>query len=576
MVESIGNSWLESAIALYFGTFVHEDVAILAGSFLVVEMGLSRTFALIPLYLGIVSGDMLLYGLGRFAQRSTFLQEHLIGRRVKRLGAWLDRNMVLTIVACRVLPGTVTPVFLACGWFGLSARRFFVTTVVSSFIYTAVLLSVVTVLGETLITHLGHMSWAIAAGALAIVGLFAAFKPYWNLLPRVLGSVARQTNPAPRTAGVRHLACRGMPPVHRLHMPASVAERIPPPLFYVPVIAQWIYLGLRKGGLSLPTVTDPLFQAGGLLGESKSDCLSQVGASARPWFAPHVTLRCSPADGCGEKRVDRALALMCEAGLDFPIVTKPDIGWRGFGVRLVPDRDALRSYLSAYPDDEVVILQKYVDFDGEAAIFYVRMPDSEKGEIFSLTFRYFPYVIGDGQSTVRQLIWEDARTNWKSQFHQGIDPLHCGLTPAHLESVPANGKVERLSFIGSNRVGGLYCDGQEYITPELTDRIDQIAKSIPEFYFGRFDTRFESVDALKRGEGFQIIEINGAGAEAINIWDPDMPLHEAYRILFRQQALMFEIARKNLERGFKPIGIRDLYRYQRRQQRLIPQYPPSN
>jgi len=55
-----------------------------------------------------------------------------------------------------------------------------------------------------------------------------------------------------------------------------------------------------------------------------------------------------------------------------------------------------------------------------------------------------------------------------------------------------------------------------------------------------------------------------------------MPLHEAYRILFRQQALMFEIARKNLERGFKPIGIRDLYRYQRRQQRLIPQYPPSN
>jgi signal transduction histidine kinase len=29
---------------------------------------------------------------------------------------------------------------------------------------------------------------------------------------------------------------------------------------------------------------------------------------------------------------------------------------------------------------------------------------------------------------------------------------------------------------------------------------------------------------------------------------------EAYRTLFRQQALMFDIARMNRERGFKPIG----------------------
>jgi len=576
MVESIGSSWLKSVIVLYFGTFLHEDAAILAGSYLFVEMGLSRPAALIPLYLGIVSGDLLLYGFGWISRRSAFLRRLLIGPRVERLGTWLDQNLVLAVVACRVLPGTVAAVFIACGWFGLSFRRFLATTIICSFIYTVALFSIVSVLGEAIITYLGHVSWGIIAGSLVIVGLLAAFKPNWNLLSRMLGKSKGQRFPSAQTGNSALVGCRGMPPVDRLCRPASVAERIPPILFYIPLALQWLYLGVRKGSLTLPTVADPLFQAGGLLGESKSDCLQQVGASARRWFAPFITVKCSTENNPAEKPIDRALAGMQEAGLGFPIVAKPDIGWRGFGVRLIQDGDGLRRYLAGYPENEVVILQKNVDFDGEIAIFYLRMPGTAKGEIFSITFRYFPYVIGDGHSTVSELIGHDVRAKWKSRFHHGAGALHCGLSPELLDSVPKAGKVLRLSFIGSNRIGGLYRDAREYITPALTERIDEIAKAIPEFYFGRFDARFESIDALMRGEAFQIVEINGAGAEAINVWDPDMPLYEAYRILFRQQALMFEIAERNRHRGFEPIGIRDLYRFQQRQLKLIPRYPPSN
>jgi hypothetical protein len=32
----------------------------------------------------------------------------------------------------------------------------------------------------------------------------------------------------------------------------------------------------------------------------------------------------------------------------------------------------------------------------------------------------------------------------------------------------------------------------------------------------------------------------------------------------------------NRKRGFEPIGFKELCRYQQRQQRLIPRYPPSN
>jgi hypothetical protein len=83
--------------------------------------------------------------------------------------------------------------------------------------------------------------------------------------------------------------------------------------------------------------------------------------------------------------------------------------------------------------------------------------------------------------------------------------LHCGLTDEGLESVPAAGTIRRLSFIGSNRVGGLYCDAQPYITPALIDRIDEMGKAIPEFYFGRFEARFDTIEALMSGEDLRIV-----------------------------------------------------------------------
>jgi hypothetical protein len=184
--------------------------------------------------------------------------------------------------------------------------------------------------------------------------------------------------------------------------------------------------------------------------------------------------------------------------------------------------------------------------------------------------------VGDGRSTIRDLIRRDPRANSKADAHLGRDPLHCGVAGLDLDAVPAVDEIVRLSFIGSNRVGGLYRNAEIYITPALTERIDEIAKAIPEFWFGRFDLRFRSVDALMRGEEFSIVEINGAGAEAIHIWDPDMDLWEAYRTLFRQQALMFEVARRNRDRGFEPLRVSELYGFQRRQNRLVVQYPPSS
>ena len=70
--------------------------------------------------------------------------------------------------------------------------------------------------------------------------------------------------------------------------------------------------------------------------------------------------------------------------------------------------------------------------------------------------------------------------------------------------------------------------------------------------------------------------MNGAGAEAIHIWDPELTIGDAYRSLFQQLDIMFDIAALNRARGFKPMTARDLLGMQWKESKLLRAYPASN
>ena len=85
------------------------------------------------------------------------------------------------------------------------------------------------------------------------------------------------------------------------------------------------------------------------------------------------------------------------------------------------------------------MLQRPVHHDGEAGVFYVRIPGEEKGNLYSLTLRYFPYVIGDGKSTLTELIHNDPRTKLRADFYLGGKSNHLGFGKEDLEHVPQEG-----------------------------------------------------------------------------------------------------------------------------------------
>jgi len=571
-------SWGIECLGLFLIPFLHEDVAIFGGSLMIVEHRLPAFLALASLYAGMVSSDLLIFGLGGLARKSPRVRRLLLRPGAERLGQWLGKHAVSMVALARFVPGLTFPVYLGCGFYRVSFVRFFSTTALTAALYLPAVLFLISRFGEAVLSSLGYWSWIVAIALFTLAAVNWIRSPNWQLLLRVSASgtrgLVRRLGVVLNGAG--QISHRGMPALGKLRRKVALAERIPPGLFYLPLGVQWLWLGLRHGSLSLPTLANPNIEVGGLWGESKSGCLAMVGPDQRHWLADYATLRRNRGAATAACDTQRALAVMATTGLAFPVVAKPDIGWRGFGVRLVASADELADYIAGYPQGETLLLQRAIEFEGEAGVLYARMPGATEGTIVSLTFRYFPYVVGDGQRTVRDLILADQRAAWKAGEHFGFDETHVGTAGRELDHVPAPGETVRLSFIGSNRVGGLYRDARAHITPALIRRFDAISRSMPEFYYGRYDVRFASVDRFRQGEDFYIIEINGAGGESINVWDPVMPLSQVYRELFDQQRMLFEIGARNRTRGYRPSGALAMLKSQWRQHRLILQYPPSS
>lgn len=561
---------LMQCLSLFFATFVQEDLAILTGGMMAIDKALPVSVVFLTLMAGIFSGDVIIYSMGWVARKIPWVQRKLINKRVDKARHRLENNLVSTIIFVRMIPGILFPTFIACGFIGISFIRFIITSVAAAAVYTAAALFVIVKLGEVTLPSLGV--WAYVA----IIGsgvLFVIFK-YFKQKKMVAAEEMNENIQVPVQEKIDGNAFLGMPSLKDVTKKVALSEKIPAFLFYSPVGFRWFLLGIRYHSLLLPTVTNPLIEAGGLWGESKSRLMNQIEPEYQKWVAPFTTINV-PENRSTDDLLKDTITAMEKAGLSFPVVVKPDIGWQGYGVRVISNKDELKDYLPEYPKGANLIIQELIPYDGEAGVFFSRQPGEEKGKVISLTLRYYPHVIGDGVSTVAKLMQKDQRTRFKLRFYLGKESLHSGLPEEYITYVPAPGEVFRLAFIGSIRVGGLYRNGIRFITPELQQRFDEIAGSIPEFYFGRFDIKFKSLDTLREGNDFKIFEINGAGAEAIHVWDAETPILKMYKELFRYQSIMFSIAAANRKRGFKPMHAREFYAFTKEYNNLISNYPAS-
>jgi len=317
----------------------------------------------------------------------------------------------------------------------------------------------------------------------------------------------------------------------------------PPYVFYPPVVAYVAYLGIRFRSFTLFTATNPAMPASGFVGESKHEILENLKAAAA--YLPHSTLL---PKGGPQVRLQAALAFMDENTLSFPVVLKPDAGQRGFGVSVVRSLSQMRRYLerATHP----IIVQEYVG-GKEFGLFYVRRPGKACGRIFSITEKQMPVVIGDGRRTLEQLILDDDRAVCMADFY--LEKNANGRNKV----VPSGEKVQ-LVELGTHCRGAIFLDGSYAVTPALEQAIDTIVRAFDGFYFGRFDIRVPSLDDFIAGRNLKVIELNGVTSEATHIYDPKHSLWDAYRTLFRQWRIAFEIGAANRARGARVSSAKEL------------------
>jgi membrane protein DedA with SNARE-associated domain len=490
-------------------TFISEDLTCIATGALIAagKIGfLPGAFACVA---GIYFGDLLLYFAGRLIGRPILrwkpLSTLLTKEKLDAASLWLERRGAGVIILSRFTPGLRLPTYVAAGLLKTRFWTFSLHFLVAALLWTPALVGAAALLGKSL----PHLSFAGPA-ILLLAAPLRKLRPNWQTRRRLLGWFRRRTR----------------------------WEFWPAWMAYTPVVPYILFQGIRHRSLTLFTAANPGIPSGGFVGESKSAILANLDRV--PDFI--LVSQALPKT----MRIRAAINFVTEHRLSFPIVLKPDVGERGTGVAIVRNDLELASYLAVAGGDTIV--QKYVG-GMEFGIFYYRFPGQSEGRIFSITKKRFPVVVGNGSSTIAELVLGDERA-------VRLSSLYLARIKRSPEDIPAAGESVSLAELGSHCRGAVFLNGAAMETGALRSAVDSVARKFSGFYFGRFDVRTESVEQLQRGQ-FEVLELNGVSAEPTHIYDPSVTLRDAYRALFHQWRIAFEIGAINRQQGHQPMSLRE-------------------
>jgi hypothetical protein len=302
-------------------------------------------------------------------------------------------------------------------------------------------------------------------------------------------------------------------------------------LTYIPLYPAWIWYCLRSGSWWFFTASNPTLTFGGFEGESKKEMYEQLPQGSYPksiYISPSM-----PFSDVEEKMKNHDFV--------YPLVVKPDIGMMGFLFRKIDSAEQLKSYHVKIPVD--YIIQELVNYPLEISVFYYRFPGEEKGTITGFLKKELLEVTGDGKSTLGELMLQLlSRPSFKINEWR---IKHAASLP---DIIPA-GEVFRISWVANLSRGGKLIHLTDQKDDALLKVFDELSHYTKHFYYGRYDIKCESIDELKKGKKFSILEFNGSGAEPHHVYGSGNNLFQAYTIILHHWKMLYKISKANNKRG---------------------------
>jgi len=315
---------------------------------------------------------------------------------------------------------------------------------------------------------------------------------------------------------------------------------------YILLSPVWMWYSLRARSFYFFTAANPTLTFGGMEGGPKKEIYDLLPKQTYPnsiYINPSCTL----------KQVE---TLMIENNLAFPIAVKPNIGMMGLMFRKIDNKEELSIYHETITAE--YILQELVDYPIEVSVFYYRMPNKEKGNITGFVRKEALEVVGDGSSTLETLMQQ--LINRPGFKYEEWANKHM----ARLKEVIPLGEIFKLSWVANLSRGARLISLEEDKDEKLLTVFDNLSLASRNLFYGRYDIKCKSVEELKEGKNFLILEFNGAGAEPHHMYGNGNSFLQAAKIIVHHWNMLFTIAKYHNRQGVKYPTLREGLRFTKR------------
>ncbi len=312
-------------------------------------------------------------------------------------------------------------------------------------------------------------------------------------------------------------------------------EAWPFALIYAPIYLWWGWYMLRSGAVWFFTPSNPKLTFGGMEGEPKREMYDLLPKHLYP-----TTINILPTNTDAE-----LIDAVKQAGIIYPFVVKPEVGGQGILFRKIDTEKELLHYHSLMKFE--YIIQNMILYKMEVSVFHIRHPKEQKGTVTGFLHKIPLNVIGDGKTTLEELILAHPKAD---KFATDMLVKHA----ANLKNIVAVGEKYVLSYAANHNRGALFIDLKNEIDDKLVSIFDTLSIEINDFFYGRYDIMCNSVEDLKEGKNYLILEYNGCGAEPNHFYDTGYTLRGAHKEILKHWKYLYQISKYNKEQGIKPWG----------------------
>lgn len=301
-------------------------------------------------------------------------------------------------------------------------------------------------------------------------------------------------------------------------------------VLYAPVFPVWLWYCIKSRAVWFFTPSNPSITFGGMEGEGKKEMYDQLPHELMPLT---IYIR-------NTTDFDKVINKLKLAGLQYPFIVKPDVGMKGILFRVIENEEQLKEYHQRMPVE--YIAQEKVNYPVEVSVFYYRYPWRQKGRVSGFIHKELLSVTGDGKRNLKELVEDHPRAKYRLEE---MEHRH----GERYDRIIPEGEVYFLSYAGNHNRGAQFTNLHKEIDKNLLSVFDEISNYNKSFFYGRYDIKTSSIDDLKKGKNFSILEFNGAGAEPNHIYDCGMSLGNAYKTILQHWRALYRISKYNNKNG---------------------------